>query len=175
MRTLGVCAGLSVLLLAGCESSSPSGPTASGSVSASASVTALRTPVEVRPVTSVAAGACPPGLTPGADAGLLAFEDQCLAVGPPAMTIRTVRSAVAEKGAGQVQTGEWQVAIALTDEQRAEWERVSGAATGRRLAIVVDGTVRWAPEIQNAIADGSFTIHVGAEADARALHAQLVG
>jgi protein-export membrane protein SecD len=76
----------------------------------------------------------------------------------PEMTGGSVANAVAKIGLNQQNPGSWGVSMTLNPRGRSDFARVTGANTGRQLAIVLDGTVRSAPVIQERIPTGDASI-----------------
>jgi len=68
----------------------------------------------------------------------------------PVVTGRDLRDASAAPGQ---MPGQWETNFILTQDAARRFERFTGANVGRRLAIVLDGVVLSAPEIQSAISD----------------------
>lgn len=159
---------LALVLLAGCTSSRRGDPPVP---SPSASLRALRTPVELREVTSRTAGACsrPSPPPPG---GLVATSggSECLVLAPPSMTV--VRVVQVEES---YLPPAWSVVVKLGPDQREAFEDLTGRLEGKRLAFVAGGDVLTAPMIENAVPDGTFSLPVEDEAEALALVARLTG
>lgn len=78
-----------------------------------------------------------------------------------------VESAEAVKG----QTSSWQVVVNFRPEAQAAVERFTGAITGRRIAVVLDGDILVAPTVQSSMKEsaiidpGSVSGFSSAEAD----------
>jgi preprotein translocase subunit SecD len=68
----------------------------------------------------------------------------------PVVTGRDLRDARAQQGE---MPGRWETAFVLTQDAARRFERFTQANIGRRLAIVLDGVVLSAPEIQSTIQD----------------------
>jgi hypothetical protein len=132
----------------------------------------LRAPIELRAVRETGPGPCPGKLTAPAGGAVVPYEDTCLAVDAPGLTIQRVASFEVGPDAGA--TG-WLVTTTLVDEQREPFRALTERLVGRQLAIVVDGKAYNAPNIQSAIPDGSFQVSFADETAARALAAKLTG
>lgn len=79
----------------------------------------------------------------------------------PEMTGGSVATASARVGLQSTNPGAWGVSMTLTPKGRADFARVTGNNVGRRLAIILDGTVNSAPTIHEGIRGGDASITGG--------------
>ena len=77
------------------------------------------------------------------------------------MTGGSVASAEAAVGLDQTNPGAWGVSMKMTPKGRADFARVTGNNVGRQLAIVLDGVVQTAPNINDRIPSGDASITGG--------------
>jgi preprotein translocase subunit SecD len=156
----------------------------------------LRRPgvLRFRPVLQSFAADAPPPPTPAADcttaadrvrlgeaAGTAAHDAEVVVacdadggakylLGPAERTDVETATAAADEGPGGTST--WIVRLELKDAGR--WRDLTAKYTGKQLAIVLDGAVQSAPQILDAIPDGTAQVSGSfTEADARALAAIL--
>ncbi|MDL1877081.1 protein translocase subunit SecD [Cytophagia bacterium CHB2] len=73
-------------------------------------------------------------------------------------TYLTEAQATIGSGAGVVRQGDWQVNMNMNDQGARIFSRVTGANVNKRLAIVLDGKVMMAPNIEDRIPNGSAVI-----------------
>ncbi len=76
----------------------------------------------------------------------------------PEMTGSMIASAIHQVGLKSTDPGAWGVSMKLTPQGRVDFARTTGNNVGRRLAIVLDGVVSSAPNIQERIPNGSASI-----------------
>jgi SecD/SecF fusion protein len=76
----------------------------------------------------------------------------------PEMTGGTIRSAAAQIGLKSTDPSSWGVSMKLTPQGTVDFARTTGNNVGRQLAIVLDGVVSSAPNIQERIPSGSASI-----------------
>lgn len=69
-------------------------------------------------------------------------------------TYLTEAQATIGSGAGMVRQGDWQVNMNMNDQGARIFSRVTGANVNKRLAIVLDGKVMMAPNIEDRIPNG---------------------
>ena len=77
------------------------------------------------------------------------------------MTGGSVASAEAAVGLDNTNPGAWGVSMKMTPKGRADFARVTGNNVGRQLAIVLDGVVQTAPNINDRIPSGDASITGG--------------
>jgi hypothetical protein len=165
-----LCAGMSLTACTADPKDERATPTAS---SGTTEPQTLRTPIELRAVRDIGPAPCPGTLTAPAGGALMPYEDSCLAVDAPDLTIQRVTSF--EVGADEPGFTGWRVKATLVDEQREPFRALTERLVGRQLAIVVDGTVYNAPNVQAALTEGAFQVSFEDETAARALAAKLTG
>ncbi len=76
----------------------------------------------------------------------------------PEMTGAMVASASPQLGLKSTDPGAWGVSMKLTTQGRIDFARTTGNNVGRQLAIVLDGVVSSAPNIQERIPNGNASI-----------------
>jgi preprotein translocase subunit SecD len=141
----------------------PPSPTAPTAVSASGPVD-LRLPLELAPV--VVAGQ--PSATVAPDP-----EGTRLALAEPFLTITRLENASLSRAEYD---NSWTIVLRLTEADARSFGQWTSEHIGERLAVVVNGRVVFAPEIQAAITTGDVVIASQyTEREARDLLAQLAG
>jgi preprotein translocase subunit SecD len=136
-----------VLALAGCTSETTGAPAKDDSPSVGA--VSLVVPIEMRPVVEAGTSAPPDGdELPGPDGELLTL-------GEPMMVVEELDGAEIKF---DQQVGTWALNLDLTEEDGRTFGDWTADHTGERLAMVIDGEVVVAPEIQSAITGGEVQI-----------------
>ncbi len=133
---------VAVLSVAGCSSAVAGTPRPASSP---ASGVDLAVPVELRPVLAPGAG----GLTLADPSG------EQLALGAPLLTIERLDRAQAKPDPN---TGQWVLELDLTSADAATFGDWTATHAGDRLAVVVDGEVVVAPQVQGAITGGEVQV-----------------
>ncbi len=80
-------------------------------------------------------------------------------------TYLTEAQATISSGSGVVRQGDWQVNMSMNDQGAKIFSRVTAANVNKRLAIVLDGKVVMAPNIDERIPSGSAVIRGSMNAD----------
>lgn len=102
--------------------------------------------LELRPIVSSSPAPCA--------GGGLAFEEECLVVGPAAVDGDDVAAA----HLGSNPPGPPALAVDFTATGDAAYRRLAEAQLGRRIAVVVDGEVVAAPTVQDARSSGGIVL-----------------
>ena len=89
---------------------------------------------------------------------------------PAAVVGADVQKATAER---DQQLGEWQIIVHFTEGGQKRWTGLTARTVGKRVAIVLDGVVLSAPNIQERIEGDAQITGSFSEASAKALAAQL--
>jgi preprotein translocase subunit SecD len=147
---------VAVLALAGCTSETTGAPAKDDSPSVGA--VSLVVPIEMRPVVEQETGpGGPPTSTSAAPDGdeLPGPDGELLTLGEPMMVVEELDGA--EIKADET-TAQWMLILDLNEEDARTFGDWTANHTGERLAMVIDGEVVIAPEIQSAITGGQIQI-----------------
>ncbi|WP_242902145.1 SecDF P1 head subdomain-containing protein [Actinomadura terrae] len=144
--------------------------------------TDLRRPLTFQQVAAVSAPPCAAGTLPDAAPGPKKAPE-CYRPGPGGMTVRhveAIRTVPPDAASGQ----SWSVQLSLASADAAGFARLSGQAAqsaagspGRRIAMIVDGRVVSAPEVQGGPITGGEVVIGGTftESEARDLLRLMTG
>lgn len=143
---------VAVLALAGCSSETTGEPTKVGLPSVGP--VDLVVPIEMCPVVGQSSSTSATPSTPPSQTQLPdPSSDELLTLSPPVMTIERL-----DRAAVVFDNSAWALTIDLTDKDSATFASWTADHIGERLAMVIDGEVVVAPEIQGAITGGSMQI-----------------
>jgi SecD-like export protein len=108
----------------------------------------LAVPLRIVPVTGVTPGGCADGGTPGRT-----VADGCFTLGTGGMTVLVV-----ERVNTALRNDKWLVDVRFSSDDTVALRALSTQNVGKRLALVVEGTVLTAPAVAEPITDGSLRI-----------------
>ena len=126
----------------------------------------LAVPLRIVPVTGVTEGGCSGGGTPGRT-----VEDGCFTLGTGGMTV-----VVAERVNTALRNDEWLVDVRFSSDDTVAFRALTAQNVGKRLALVVEGSVLTAPSVAEPITDGRLQITGGfTQQDVDVIFGELTG